>query len=243
MNTRTWLAAEPFTLTLSSGFFSFFAHCGVISVLEREGLMPHRITGSSAGALIGGLVASGTPASEISERLLRLKRTEFWDPAVGLGLLKGNLFRNELRKLASCETLESCPIPLAISTFDVSSRKTVVVTSGDLATVVSASCAFPGLFQPVRIDGRLVSDGGIADRPGLAGVANGDRTFFHHISSRSPWRRFHPSSMEVPIRENMRTFSVPNLPRVTPFSLQRGRECYDAAVTYTERELSLVAAA
>ena len=51
---RRWLSEGPFTLDMSSGFFGFFAHAGVVSVLEEEQLFPARVSGSSAGALIGG---------------------------------------------------------------------------------------------------------------------------------------------------------------------------------------------
>jgi len=54
---RNWLRAEPFTLTMSSGFFSFFAHAGMLSVLEKEKLLPSRITGSSAGRVPGAWLA------------------------------------------------------------------------------------------------------------------------------------------------------------------------------------------
>ena len=63
---RTWLSEAPFSLTLSSGFFGFFAHAGVMTVLEDEGFVPSRVSGSSAGALVGGLWAAGVSASSAS---------------------------------------------------------------------------------------------------------------------------------------------------------------------------------
>ena len=56
---RDWLAGKPFTLVMSSGFFGFFAHAGVVSVLEEQGLRPARIAGSSAGALVGAPLGRG----------------------------------------------------------------------------------------------------------------------------------------------------------------------------------------
>ncbi|HET9038276.1 MAG TPA: patatin-like phospholipase family protein, partial [Myxococcaceae bacterium] len=90
---REWLREGPFTLVMSSGFFGFFAHAGVVSVLEEEGLRPARITGSSAGALVGALWGAGVPAARIREELLALRREHFWDLRPGLGLLAGALFR------------------------------------------------------------------------------------------------------------------------------------------------------
>jgi NTE family protein len=54
---------------MSAGFFSFFAHCGLVSVLEDAGLYPTKITGASAGALIGAGWASGCSASRLQTRL------------------------------------------------------------------------------------------------------------------------------------------------------------------------------
>src|SRR5690606_38887683 len=95
-----WLAAAPFTLALSAGFFGFFAHTGVLQALEEAGLSPRRIVGVSAGALAGGLWASGLSAAELAEELLRLRRDDFWDPGLPLGgFLKGGKFAAKLRSL------------------------------------------------------------------------------------------------------------------------------------------------
>src|SRR5512138_1576520 len=102
---RDWLAAAPFTLAMSSGFFGFFAHAGVVSVLEEEGLTPARICGSSAGALVGGLWAAGVRAARIREELLALRREHFWDVGgPGLGLLRGRLFRQRIEAVAPAAT-------------------------------------------------------------------------------------------------------------------------------------------
>ena len=63
---REALREGPFTLAMSSGFFGFFAHCGVLSVLEDEGLVPSRASGSSAGALVTGAWAAGLDAGTLA---------------------------------------------------------------------------------------------------------------------------------------------------------------------------------
>ena len=78
---KDWLTEQPFTLTMSSGFFSFFAHCGMLSVLEKEKLFPVKITGSSAGAMIGAFWASGCSAGVIKEN-----RTYFGLSPPGTGI-------------------------------------------------------------------------------------------------------------------------------------------------------------
>ena len=226
---RDWLAFAPFTLAMSSGFFGFFAHAGFLSVLEEEGLPPARVCGSSAGALVAGLWASGLAARRIRDELLLLRRAHFWDARPGLGLLRGALFRARLEALMPVATFDACRVPLAVSLFDVGARRTTVLHDGALAPAVHASCAAPVLFQPVRIGGRLYLDGGILDRPGLASVAEGERVLFHHLTSRSPWRRRGSPALQPPERPEMQVVAVPGLPRLGPFRLERGGEAIDGA--------------
>ncbi|HEX3696145.1 MAG TPA: patatin-like phospholipase family protein [Polyangia bacterium] len=226
---RDWLAAEPYTLAMSSGFFGFFAHAGLLSVLEAEGLAPARVCGSSAGALAGGLWASGLSAAQICDELARLRREDFWDVHPGAGLLRGSLFRARIEGLAPAKTFAACRVPLAISVFDVAAMRTAVLRDGALAPAVHASCALPLMFQPVRIGRRFYLDGGILDRPGLRGADADERILFHNLASRSPWRRPGSGALRAPSRPRMQVVSIDELPRVNPFQLQRGRQAIDSA--------------
>lgn len=219
---REWLSAGPFTLAMSSGFFGFFAHGGALATLEEEGLLPARVCGSSAGALVGGLWAGGVSARRICDELLALRREHFWDVRPGLGLLRGGLFRGRLSALVQARTIEECRVPLAISVFDVGALRTAVLRTGQLAVAVHASCALPVLFQPVRIGRRFYLDGGIRDRPGLAGVGPGERLLYHHLPSRSPWRRPNSPALRLPTRPETQIVSTDGLPRPNPFRLERG---------------------
>jgi NTE family protein len=230
---RDWLAEKPFTLVMSSGFFGFFAHAGVVSVLEEQGLRPARIAGSSAGALVGGLWGAGIPAARIREELLGLRRKQFWDLWPGLGLLRGRLFRALLERVLPVRTFEESPVPLALSVWDLLARRTVVLESGALAPAIHASCALPVLFHPVRHGGRLYADGGIADRPGLAGVPEGERVLYHHLTARSPWRRKGSSALRVPARPGLEAIALDGLPRLGPFRLGLGREAMERAAEGT----------
>src|SRR5262245_35021183 len=83
---REWLREEPFTLVMSSGFFGFYAHTGVVRVLEEEGLLPARAAGASAGALVTAAWSAGVAAELLRDRLGTLERRDYWDPGPGLGL-------------------------------------------------------------------------------------------------------------------------------------------------------------
>lgn len=223
------LRDEPFNLALSSGFFGFYAHAGLLSAIEDAGLVPKLITGSSAGALAGGLWASGLSAQALSRELTELERRDFWDPGIGIGLLKGRLFRERLERLLPVSAIEDAKIPVAISLFDILRRRTVVRSSGDLASAIHASCALPGLFQPVWLDRRPYSDGGILDRPGWLGLDATTFTFANNLPSNAKRPR--------PRRANTTVLHIANLPRVTPFALKRGQEAFATARYAMQRAL------
>lgn len=220
-----WLAARPFALAMSSGFFSFFAHTGMLASLTRSGHAPNLVAGSSAGALVGGAWAAGLDARALQERLLALRRSDFWDPAPGAGLLAGKKFDRLLRELLPVTAMTACRVPVRVSAFDIASRRTTVLADTDLAHAIRASCAVPALFHPVWIDRRAYWDGGILDRPGLAGIPAGDRVLFHHIASKSPWR----TRLPVPRRAGMVTLVIDGLPRSGPFKLDAGRRALELA--------------
>ena len=236
MTLREHLKEGPFALAMSSGFFSFFAHTGFLTVLEDEGLVPTRASGSSAGALVMGTWAAGLDAPVLARELEQLERRDFWDPGMGVGLLRGRLFRDRLERLLPNRSFETCRIPVAVSVFEVRTRRTRVLTSGDLGAAIQASCAVPLLFHPVAIDGRSYFDGGILDRPGLAGMPSSEpRVLFHHIGSKSAWR----TKLEVPRRGGMVTVVLQDLPRSGPFKLEAGREAFRVARAAMKRALEV----
>lgn len=224
---RQWLHEGPFALAMSSGFFGFFAHTGMLSVLEEEGLLPSRVSGSSAGALVGGLWAGGLDTSAIASELLSLRRQDFWDPSLGLGLLRGQRFRAHLERLLPVSELEACRVPTTLSVFELKRLRVEVLDSGPLALAIHASCAAPVLFQPIAVGDRWLTDGGVGDRPGIAGLPTGGRVLYHHLASRSPWRS--ARSMQIPERPGLIALAIEGLPRSGPFRLDAGRRALDEA--------------
>lgn len=241
---REWLAAGPYRLVLSSGFFGFFAHTGVLRALVEAGVAPSAVAGSSAGALVGGLWAAGLAPEGLWSELSRLRREDFWDPGLGLGplardrgeglgpgWLRGGRFRAKLRSMLPARTLGACRVPVAVSTFDLLARATRVFDAEadpdvGIASAIHASCAVPGLFQPVWIHGRPLWDGGVADRPAMRGVAPGERVLHHHLTSRSPWRMRAP---QPPRRPGLVSLELEDLPRSGPNRLDAGVEAMERA--------------
>ena len=229
-----WLSEAPFTLSLSSGFFGFFAHTGMLEALVEAGLRPRRVTGSSAGAMVGGIYASGREPAEIARVLLTISRDDFWDPRPGPGLLRGRKFEAQLRAIVGGANIEDGRIPSSLVVHDVLRHRAVTRDHGPLSTTIRASCAVPILFQPVWLDGAPYLDGGILDRPGITPLHAGERTFYHHLASRSPWR----GVLAVPTRSNLTALVIEDLPRAGPFKLGLGHCAYEAARATTRRALA-----
>lgn len=225
---REWLGEAPFTLAMSSGFFGFFAHAGVMTTLEDAGLLPERVTGSSAGALVAGGWAAGVDAPAMRDELMGLERRDFWDPFPGFGLLRGKLFRQRLEALLPKPGFEHTRVPAKLSAFDAFAFKTVVLDDGDVAAAIHASCCVPFMFHPVWISGRPYLDGGILDRPGLAGVPDGEaRVLYHHLTSKSPWRRKKGAVSYIPRRPGLVALLIHDLTRLGPFRLQDGELAFE----------------
>jgi NTE family protein len=224
---RDWLNQAPYTLAMSSGYFGFFAHFGCLEALEEAGLAPARISGSSAGALAGALWAAGCPFTILKKQLFCLKKSDFWDPGPGFGLLKGIRFRNMLAKIFPVAKIEDCRVPLVISAFDLAGFTTRCLREGPICDVVYASCCVPFLFQPIRIGKSLLVDGGIGDRPGLAGVPADGRILYHHLQSGWPgFDRDCGLSAILGLRPNTVAITVNDIEAVNPSRLASGRRAF-----------------
>ncbi len=234
-----WLTSHPFTLGMSSGFFGFFAHFGVVKALHENGIAPARFTGSSAGALVGACVAAGCALDTIEQRLLSLTKEDFWDPAPGLGLLAGRHFRNMLEDMLPVNDLADALKPVAVSAWHGRSRRTRVLCQGNAVEAIYASCAVPGLFQPATISGERYWDGGISDRHGLAGTWPGERVLYHHLQSRSPWRTRQSPALTPPQRPNLVTLTIDAVPRSGPNKLDQGYLALEHAYQATRQALAL----
>lgn len=149
-------------LILSGGGARGFAHIGVLRVLEQCGIKPEIVAGTSMGAVIGALHASGRTADEIAELALATSLRDILDISLQAGLLKGDRLAHYLSEHLPA-TFEELEVPLAVTTTDIESGEQVILTDGDLITALRASASFPGAFEPTEYRGRVLADGGIVN--------------------------------------------------------------------------------
>ena len=150
-------------LALGGGFARGLAHIGVLKVLEEEGIPVDFIAGTSVGSVIGAAYASGMSAKELEEiaGLVRFKHFSRWTFS-RFGLFSNDKMSAFLGKMLRCKTFEELRIPLAVTATDIMTGAPAVFTSGNLVDPVRASCAYPGMFLPVNINGQLLVDGLLA---------------------------------------------------------------------------------
>ena len=149
-------------LALGGGFARGFAHLGVLQVLEESHIPISHIAGTSVGSILGAAYASGAPLARIIEtcRTLRFRDIARWRVS-RLGLASNHRLENLIERVFDSRHFEDLRIPLAAVATDLSSGEPVVFTQGNLADAIRASCAFPGLFEPVEIGTRCLADGGL----------------------------------------------------------------------------------
>jgi len=128
------------------------AHLGVIKVLSEAGIRPVVITGTSAGSLIGAMLAAGMDWRKIAS----LARKTFWPK-----LLNGETLERFCAEHLPA-TFAELKLPFAAITTELPTKRAVAITKGELSSAISASCALRGVRRPVTREGKLLKDGGIA---------------------------------------------------------------------------------
>ncbi len=150
------------SLALGGGFARGFAHLGVLQVLEQNHIPIAAITGTSVGSILGAAYASGAPLARIIAtcRTLRLRDIARWRVS-RLGLASNHRLGDLIDRVFESRRFEDLRIPMAVVATDLSNGEPVVFTHGPLVDAIRASCAFPGLFEPVQIGTRWLADGGL----------------------------------------------------------------------------------
>jgi NTE family protein len=147
-------------IALGGGFARGIAHIGVLKVLEEEGIPVQFVAGTSVGALMGAAYCSGVTLAELEELADKVRFTTFarWTLS-RYGFASNDRMVAFLTRILKVHKFEELQIPLGVSATDFKTGAGTVFTSGSIIDPVRASCAYPGMFLPVEIDGRWLVDG------------------------------------------------------------------------------------
>lgn len=167
-------------LVLSMGGARGVAHIGVIEELVAQGYEIASIAGSSMGALVGALYATGRIEAG-KEWICSWSKHKMWQLAdisfSRYGLVKGERFVHELKDILPETSIEDLPIPFVAMATDIAHDCEVRLDQGSLTDAIRASISIPLLFRPFAKDNCLLVDGGILNPLPLKHVARtaGDR--------------------------------------------------------------------
>ena len=155
---------KTISLVLGSGGARGLAHIGVIQVLEEQGYEICSISGSSMGALIGGIYAAGKLQTYTDwvcaiDRMNVLRLLDF--SFSGGSLFKGDRIINTLRELIGEKNIEDLPISFTAVATDIDKSREVWLSKGPLFDAIRASIALPTIFSPFVYKGRTLVDGGL----------------------------------------------------------------------------------
>ena len=155
---------KKIALVLGSGGARGIAHIGVIRELADQGYQITSVAGSSMGALIGGIYASGK-LDDYEKWLRTLDKLDVFNlvdfTLSSNGIIKADKVLNEIRKFIPDRNIEDLPIPFTAVATDIRNKKEVCFSSGSLYKAVRASISIPMVITPAMVDGVLMVDGGV----------------------------------------------------------------------------------
>lgn len=158
-------------IALSGGGVRGVAHLGVLQALQDNGIHFHRISGASAGAIMGALYAYGIQPREILKLSSQYSIfTIFKNTFVSGGLARLNFLEDLICDLIKPNDFSALKIPLDVSVSNLNTGLPEIMNAGKLSTVITASASIPILFSPVEINGQQYVDGGFFDNLPVDGL-------------------------------------------------------------------------
>ncbi len=241
-------------LVFGGGAVRGAAHVGVLSVLEREGIRPDVVAGTSIGAIVGAGVAAGVSAAEMLGYFETARWRNLAKPSWGskLSLFDTGPLGALLERITEAATFDQLALPFAAVASDILRGTPFVFTTGPLREALVASSAIPGLFEPVRFDGRLLVDGGLTDNLPIEAVHDLGATLIVAVDIMPPldgsyepkdvrdmlllsWNTMERSTTSTPARADI--VITPDVVRVSLSDFSQVPIAYDAGIRAAESVL------
>jgi NTE family protein len=149
-------------LVLSGGGARGIVHLGIVKALYEQNIQPDCISGTSAGAIAGALLANGYTPDEILDIILKTNFLKHFRPAFGgMGVLNINKVEKLFLQHLPHNSFENLKIPLTVATTDIQAGESVYFDTGELVRPLMASSCLPGIFGPVLHKKKYLVDGAI----------------------------------------------------------------------------------
>ena len=147
-------------LALGGGAARGLAHLGVLKVLMEERIPIDFIAGVSVGSVVAAAFASGLSIDQLIEQAKSVtwKHLGRWSLSLR-GFNSNDRMADWLESILPVRTFEELKIPLRVLATDLRTGRPVVLERGPLFPAIQASCAIPGLYVPVELNGSLLVDG------------------------------------------------------------------------------------
>ncbi|WP_217125741.1 patatin-like phospholipase family protein [Hydrogenophilus thiooxidans] len=248
-------------LALGSGSARGWAHFGVIRELRALGVSIDIVCGTSVGALVGAALASGNEEA-MAEWVARLGWTDvvaLMDVSLRGGALQGDKVVEYCAEHFFADRFEALQLPFACVATELSSGREVWLREGLLAPALRASIALPGMFQPQRLGGHWLVDGGLVNPVpvSLCRALGADVVIAVELGAGRATRHMRKAAEEIPTLGAVLATSInimqtriararlagdpPDVliqPRLTEFSIldfHRGKEAIEEGVAATRR--------
>ncbi|WP_321282189.1 patatin-like phospholipase family protein [Marinifilum fragile] len=157
---------KKISLVLSGGGARGIAHIGVLEELEKQGYEIHSITGTSMGAVVGGIYAAGK-IKEFKKWILDLNKIDIFKlvdfTLFNSGFIRGDKVFEELSTFIPDYQIQDLPIKFSATATDLIGKNEVLFTEGSLYNAMRASIAIPNVLTPVKNEGSILVDGGVVN--------------------------------------------------------------------------------
>ncbi len=150
-------------LCLSGGGARGFAYIGAFKAFDEAGIKFDMVAGTSAGSLFGAIYASDLDVTSLDKEIKDFSNNNFRKSTLGFLPSKMTSLKDTLDKLLPYKKIEDLPIPYFAVSVDLKTGQEIDFHSGDLSTVITGSCAIPGVFYPVNYKNMMLIDGGCAN--------------------------------------------------------------------------------
>ena len=150
-------------LCLSGGGTRGISYIGVFKAFEEYNIKFDAVAGASIGSLFGAMYASGMTSDEMKKWAMQAKDSDFRKAKLGFLPSKMDVFAEKINQILPNKKIEDLNIPYFAVAVDVRTGEEKHFSSGDLAPIITGSCAIPGVYTPVKYKNMVLVDGGVSN--------------------------------------------------------------------------------